>query len=798
MIQNYFKTAWRNIFRNKVFSAIEICSLSIGLCVCMLIILYTKDEISFDRFHTKQSRIYRVVQTMQVGQDHSDKLGITMAPLGPAYAQNIPSIEKFVRINETETIVKRGNELFNEKPLFVDPDFFNLFSFDLREGNRDAVLKELYSVVLSADYAKKYFGLEDPMGKTIQIKLFDDFENFTVTGVSENAPQNSSIRFSFLLPLEYYLKNNQHDGWIGGSYNTFLLIKPLADTGLLVRQMQSIFDLHTHDQIAHLKKEQGISVKVIQGIQPIRAIHLDTSMGTGNGLDGGSDRSYSYLLTGIAVFILIIACINFINLAVSQSLKRSKEIGVRKVMGGKRKQLMAQFLSESFLVTLIAFVSAVILTSLVLPVFNDLSNKKLSLSYLADTNLYLGYLLLLLLTSFISGFYPALVLSGFQPVKVLYSKQKLMGRNYFTRGLIVLQFALAIFLIIGAISVSSQLNYLAKMDLRYDPKNLVRIDLPFNNNNNNLISLVKQELAKDPSILHVSARNRGRAITGVKAEGKEIEIDENRIDENFFPTFNIPLISGRNFSPSSPFDSSHSVIVNESFINKAGWNPRQALGKQIHSMEGKEIYTIIGVIRDYHFLSLKEKISPQFFTMSNVEPLGQIWVKINGEQIPKTLASVEKVLRKFSPFYPYQFQFMEDINAKNYEDERRWREIISIASVLFIFISCIGLLGLVMLSVEQRTKEIGIRKVLGAAVGGIVLLISREFLTIVCLSFIIAAPLGYLAVNNWLQNFAYRMNISWTIFALAGFLILAVASMTLGFQAFRAAIANPAKSLRNE
>jgi putative ABC transport system permease protein len=295
MFQNYFKTAWRNIFRNRVFSAIEICSLSIGLSVCMLIILYTKDEISFDRFHTKQSRIYRVVQTMQVGQDHSDKMGITMAPLGPVYAQNIPSIEKFVRINEFETTVKRGNELFTEKPLFVDPDFFNIFSFDLRKGNADAVLSDLYSVVLSADYAKKYFGSEDPIGKTIQIKLFDDFENFTVTGVSENAPKNSSIQFSFLLPIEYYLRNNQHDGWIGGSYNTFLLTKPLADTALLVRQMQSIFDLHTHDQIAQAKKEQGIFLKVIQGIQPLRAIHLDTSMGTDNGLDGGSDRTYSYL-----------------------------------------------------------------------------------------------------------------------------------------------------------------------------------------------------------------------------------------------------------------------------------------------------------------------------------------------------------------------------------------------------------------------------------------------------------------------------------------------------------------------
>ncbi|MFI5154339.1 MAG: ABC transporter permease [Chitinophagales bacterium] len=798
MFQNYFKTAWRNILRNRIFSIIEISSLSIGLTVCMLILLYTKDEISFDRFHQNKSRIYRIVQTMQVGQDHSDKMGITMDPLGPAYAKDIPSIEKFVRINEFETTVKIGNQLFTEKPLFVDPDFFNVFSFTLIKGKADAVLRDLYSVVLSADYAKKYFGSGDPVGKTIQIKLFEDFENFTVSGVSENAPQNSSIRFDFLLPLEYYNRNNLHDGWIGGSVNTFLLVRPKTDTGMLVRQMQSIFDQHTSDQIAQARKAQGISIRVIQGIQPITAIHLDSSIGTDNGIAGGSDRSYSYLLTGIAIFILIIACINFINLAVSQSLKRSKEIGVRKVMGGTRKQLMGQFLAESFVVSLIAFLFAIVMTALVLPIFNELANKKLSLSYLADANLYLGYLLLLLLTSFIAGFYPALVLSGFQPVKVLYSRQKLMGRNHFTRSLIVLQFALAIFLIIATIAVSGQLNYLSEKDLGYDSKNLVRIDLPFNKNNDNLIALLKQELLKDPAVLRVAARNRGRAITGVKAEGKEIEIDENAIDENFFPTFRIPIVAGRNFSAGSAFDSSQSVIVNESFIGKAGWSPGEAIGKQIHSMEGKEIYTIIGVIRDYHFLTLKQKISPQFFSMRNEEKYGQIWVKINGDQIPRTLGKLEQTLKKLSPFYPFELKFMEDINTRNYEDERRWKEIISIASALFIFISCVGLLGLVMLSVEQRTKEIGIRKVLGAAVARIVFLICREFLAIVSLSFVIAAPAGYIAVKSWLQNFAYRMNITWTIFALAALLILTLASITLGLQAIRAAMANPAKSLRTD
>ena len=516
-------------------------------------------------------------------------------------------------------------------------------------------------------------------------------------------------------------------------------------------------------------------------------------------MSDGSKSAYSYILTCIAVFILIIACINFINLAVAQSLKRSKEIGIRKVVGGTRSQLIKQFLAESFLVSLIAFVMAIILTISILPFFNELANKKLSLSYLTDISLYAGYFLLLLITSFIAGFYPSLVLSAFQPVKVLYGRQKMMGKNLLTKGLIVLQFALAIFLIIGTIAVNHQVKYLLHKDLGYNSSNLVLLQLPYSKSSDRLPALFKNELAGQKNILSIAARNSGRSISGVTANGKNLVIENNKIDNKYLPTFKIPIIAGRNFSPDYPSDSNNSVIVNETFVKEAGWKLTTAVGQTIHTMdERKKPFTIIGVIKDYHFTSLKEKITPELFSMDPNQNYGQVWVKISPNDVPQTLALLETTYKKLVPFFPYSYDFMDDLNAKNYETEAKWKQIISIASGLFIFISCIGLLGLVMLSIEQRTKEIGIRKVLGAAVSRIIMLVSKEFIVLISIAFVIAIPVGYYFIHKWLQDFAYRISIGWWMFALAGALVIIVALVTMSFQAIKAAIANPVKSLRTE
>ena len=798
MIKNYFKTAFRNLWRNKIFSIIKILGLSIGLTVCMLIFLYTKDEISYDQFHENKAQIFRIVQTWRFAQNPPQDMGITTAIVGETFAKEIPEVQQYVRINGEAVTVKKKNNVFTENPMFVEDNFFSVFTFPLLRGNKKTALKDLHSVVLSKNMAIKYFGTEDVIGETMQIKRGDEFENYTITAIAENPPQNSTIKADIFLSIKNDLRSPGND-WLGGNLNTFLLLSPQANVQMVESKMQMIFDKNTKDFLAKAKKEQGASLKIKLALQPLTDIHLSKRTGPDNGMTGGSKAAYSYILTCIAIFILIIACINFINLAVAQSLKRSKEIGIRKVIGGTRSQLIKQFLTESFLVSLIAFAIGFFLTIMLLPLFNELANKKLSLLYLSDAYLYIGYFLLLLITSFIAGFYPSLVLSAFQPVKVLYGRQKMMGRNLLTKGLIVFQFALAIFLIISTIAVNRQLNYLLHTDLGYDAKNLVRLDLPNSNASDKLPALFKNELANQRNILSVAARNSGRTISGAKANGKNIMIEFNKIDDKYLPAFKIPIIAGRNFSLNYPADSMNSVIVNESFVKEAGWKISNAVGETINFMDEKNRpATIVGVIKDYHFTSLKEKITPELFSMDSTSSYGQVWVKIDPNDIPQTLALLESTYKKLVPLFPYSYQFMDDINAKNYETESKWKQIISIASGLFIFISCIGLLGLVMLAIEQRTKEIGIRKVLGAAASRIMMLVSKEFIVLILIAFVVSTPVGYYFIHKWLQDFAYRINISWWMFPLAGVSVIIIALITLSYMAIKAAIANPVKSLRTE
>jgi ABC-type antimicrobial peptide transport system permease subunit len=409
----------------------------------------------------------------------------------------------------------------------------------------------------------------------------------------------------------------------------------------------------------------------------------------------------------------------------------------------------------------------------------------------------LHYFLLLLVTSFVAGFYPSLVLSAFRPVAVLTNKQKLTGRNYLTKGLIVLQFALTIFLIIGTIAVYSQLHFLSHADLGYDNKNLVRIDIPISSASDRIPALFEQELLHQPGIIAAAGKNGGRSISGVKANGKDIGIENNKIDEPFFSTFRIPLLAGRGFSPSMASDSSRSAIVNESLAKEAGWTNQEALGKIITVEENKPL-TIVGVIRDYHYTSLKEKIMPELFTMDPRFNFGEVWIRIDPSDLPRTLTLLQATFRKLVPYFPYVYQFMDDLNAKNYETENKWKQIISIASLLFIFISCIGLFGLVILSIEQRSKEIGIRKVLGAAISRILVLVAKDFLVLIALAFLVAAPVGYYFIHLWLEDFAYKTRISWWFFAGPGLLVFCVALATILFRALRAAMANPVMSLRTE
>lgn len=795
MLKNHLTIAWRNLLRNKTFSGIKILSLAIGLTVCMLIFLYIKDEISYDQFHENKASLFRVTQHIDNGSGEPWTIGATTSVAGKAYAGEIPGIKEFVRVVGQPAIAKRDKDVLAENPLFVDDNFFDVFTFPIIKGNKIAPLKDIHSVVISRDMEKKYFAGKNAVGENLELKIKDEFVTFTVAAVAENFPQNSTLAAGILLPYAYYEIGNRSTGWMGGNLTTFLLLSPQANVQTVTKKMQAVFDKNTSERIAKAKKEQNVTIKITVGLQSISDIYLDTEVG--GRMAAGSNPVYSYVLGSIAVFILLIGCFNFINLAIAQSLKRSKEIGIRKVAGSTRWQLVKQFLSESFLVSFIAFLFAIGLTFALLPFFNELANKKLSISYLTGWQLYAAFILLLLITSFIAGFYPSMVLSAFKPVLVLKSKQKLSGKNYFTKSLIVVQFALAICLITGTIIINSQFNFLLHTDPGYDSRNIVRIDLPPGRESDQLTSLFKNELKGQADVISVAAKSGGRMITGVKANGKNIEIGYNKIDDQFLPTFNIQVIAGRNFSPAHPSDSFHALIVNESFVEQAGWKPAASIGKMVTGMEGSsQPFAIVGVIKDIHFSSVKEKIVPEVYTMDSVFNYGQVWVKINASNIPQTVSTLENAFKKLVPYYPYSYQFMDDINARNYEAEAQWKKIITIASVLFAFISCIGLFGLVMLSVEQRTKEIGIRKVLGAAVSTIVLLIIKEFVVLISLAFVIALPVAWYFADKWMQNFPYRADMEWWMFVLPLILIMGTALITMSFRSIKAAITSPVKSLK--
>jgi putative ABC transport system permease protein len=804
MLKNYFLIAWRNLWQHRILSAIKILGLSLGLMVCVLIFLFTKDELSYDRFHENSNNIYRIIQHFEIGKERNQTIGTTNAILGQTFQKEIPGIGACTHVNGNQVTIKTERGVFNEFPLFVDDNFYSVFSYSLLAGNREKVLRDPYSIVISEEMAGKYFpdeiskGTDALIGKTLQIKINEEFENFRIAGIAANPPQNSSLRPSLLIPFVQYEKYNDNKEWFGGSVNTFLLISPGLDMRSLVGKMQALYNQNTKDQLDKIRREEKMDIRVSLGLQPLTDIHLSTKAGPDNGMEDGSKPAYAYILNFIAVFILLIACINFINLSVAQSLKRSKEIGIRKVVGGTRRQLIKQFFAESFLYSLIAFVFGLFLSYIALPLFNEMANKKLSLSYLSDGYFYAGLVLLLLVTAFIAGLYPSIVLSSFQPVKVLYEKIKFSGRHYFTRGLIVLQFSLSILLIIGALTIRRQMNFLSNADLGYEPKELIRIDLPVRKSSDALPTLFKEEFRSRPDILKVAARNAGYNESSVKIGDRNIPVQKTRVDEAFFPTFEVSLLAGRNFSAAIPSDIMNGVLINESLAREAGWDLNSSLGKTMSYLNNGRLVTVIGVVKDFHYSSLKEKIWPSVYTMDSNFNYGQLWIKIRAGDVTKTMAGIQATFRKILPYYPFSYQFMEEINASHYKSEEKWKQIIETSSALFIFISCMGLLGLVMLTVTNRTKEIGIRKVLGAALMRIVLLISGEFFFLILISFLVAVPLGYYGANKWLQDFAYRTSLSWWIFAWAGLLTLLVAMITISFQAIRAAIANPVKSLRSE
>jgi putative ABC transport system permease protein len=795
MIRNYLLVSFRNLWRNKVFSFINVIGLSVGIACCMLIFLYTKDEVSFDRFHAKKDQLFRITSSMTAPDGRVNKTGNTGMMPGPAFKNNIPEIIDYVRVQSSSFTVRVNNQVFEQEALNVDDNFFSVFSFPLIKGNPATALKDLHSIVLSEDVAKKYFGNKNPVGQLLEMKTGENFEPFVVSGVAKRTPQNSSIQIQLLVPMKFEQSRHNDTEWINFFLNTFVVLKEGADQNKVQSAFENIYQHDAAEQLKAAKEKYGFKDVIRFQLQPMLDMHLSKDFPADNGLKNASNPIYSYLLTGISILILFIACINFINLTVARSLKRAKEIGIRKVIGGQRKQLILQFLGESFMLCFISFLLAILLVELTLPLFNTLANKALSFTYLLDAKLIVGYIGLFIITGLLAGFYPALVLSGFNPVQTLYGRQHFSGKNYLSKGMVVFQFTLASILIISTIIIYSQFNYLMKFDLGYNDKNVAIVNV--GRIDNEIFQLFSNELKKNPAIEKVAADQGGRWGTIARINGEaDAQFDFKYIDHNYFPLLEIPIVLGRNFSPELASDTAEAAIVNESFVKMAGW--KNPIGEKIDFFYNNKKFTVIGVIKDYHHVSLMEKIQPQVFTTNPMYRYSDVYIKLKEGNSVSAKTTIASTFKKLFPVQPYSYNSMDLRNAEQYEREAKWKQIISFSAILTIFISCIGLFGLATLSAEKRIKEIGIRKVLGASVTKITQTLTIDFLKLVLISTFIAIPLAWWAMNKWLENYPHRVGINWWTFGLTALLVTLIALCTISSQAIRAAMANPVRSLKTE
>ena len=799
MFRNYLKIAVRHLLTNHVFSFINIAGLSLGLAAVLFIALFVQDEVSYDRIHERGNRLYRIVQ-QTIGSDGNESVtGATGIPQGPTFAKELPDAETFCRTQGYEMLFRKGSEGIYRKVMYVDTSFFKLFSFNLIAGNAHTLLNDSRSVVLTDETATNYFGTTDVLGKLIEIDAGGNFESYKVTGVVKTPPINSSIRFDVLRPFVASLPPNRKDwnenGWADGFLNTFLLLRSGADPAKAERTMAIVFAEYAGPQLALARKEFG-PFKSMYHLQQFTAMHLDTRYELSNGLASGSSSVYSYL-SGIAGLILLIAGINFVNLTLARSLHRGKEIGVRKASGSTRAQLIGQFLGESLLLTLLAFVPAVLLVYLLLPQFAELTNKSLQIGFLITPRTIGLFVGLIALVALLAGGYPALVLSGFNPVQTLYGRLRLGGRNYLGKSLVVLQFTIAIFLLIGTAVLHGQFQYIQTANVGYETANRVRVYIPWGREQRG--ELLQTALRNQPGIQLVTRRAGGAHFSTFRVRNEPIKSAIERIDDQYLKFLNVSVVQGRALSYANPADTVSSILVNETFVRKFLSATQHPIGQVVDADdEHKTPLTVVGVVRDYQYGSLRDKLEPVLWRVGKPEQMNQVYAKLDPAHTQKALQTIGQNYKKLIPFQPFSYEFTEDDRLEKYADDARWKQIITYSSLLAILISALGLFGLVSLTIEQRTKEIGIRKVLGANVTEITRLLSANFLKLIGIACLIAMPIGWYTARQWLNTFVFRMEFGWWIFALTGAFILFVALLTISVQAVKVALTNPVKSLRSE
>jgi putative ABC transport system permease protein len=802
MFKNYFKTAIRNFRKNKIFSFINIIGLAIGLTCFVLIAVFVYDELNYDTYAANAKDIYRVNLNVTGNGDVAVYPAVDFA-VGPGMKAAFPEIKDFTRMAPATDFVKYDNKQFKEDKLaFTDQNFLQIYSIPLIEGSDKDALVQPNTVVISKAFAKKYFGYADAVGKSLVIGLHNAV--YKITGVFDKVPDNSHFHFDAFLSMNTW--HVEHPTWSNLGENTYLLLNKNVDPKKLEAKFPQLVAKYVVPEVQH---DMGVSLAEAQksvntfvfALQPLLDLHLYAH--TKYEIEPGGDIQYVYIFSVLAMFILLLACVNFTNLSIARSVKRAKEVGVRKVMGSAKSQLIKQFLSESVLMSFCAMLIAIILIIVLLPYFNQLSGKTITVSYLLNYKFILALIALIVFVGIVAGIYPAFFLSSFNPAKVLKSSAITSSRkNILRSGLIVFQFFVSTALIIATIIVYQQLNYMQNKKLGYDKEQV--LFLPDGRLMGQNQDAFKQQVLQDSRVVDATIARSvpgddfmdGTEVHPVNENGNGTEIHMNiyHVDYDYVKTLGMDMKQGRYFSKDFGSDSS-AVVINESAVKELGWSKVNPVGKTI-VRSGQESFKVVGVVTDFNYASAKQKIAPLMMLLGN--NYGGLIIKIKTNDVTGFLNDLKAKWNSFNPQGPLSYTFLDDKFAALYANELRTQQIFSAFAIIAIIIAGLGLFGLSAFVIEQRTKEIGIRKVLGASVQNVLLLVSKEFLSLVVIAFVLSIPVTYWAMHKWLQNYAYRINISITVFIAAGIVALLIALITISFRAIKAALANPVKSLRTE
>ena len=796
MLKNYFKIAWRSLTKNKTFSLINIIGLTVGLTCCLLLVLYIQRQTSFDSFHKNKDRIVRVIMEYGFNGNKPEKGNWTSTYVLERFASVFPEVESGVKIWTSPNVIKYGNKVFMENNiLLADSTFFNVFSFPLISGNPAKALWNPNNIVLSETTAKKYFGNENPVGKTVLLGVKQS--PFLVTGIAKDCPDNSQLKFDIIVPFSS-LEATPGNGikYFNANYTTYLLLKNKNSIASLQKKIEPFMQ-------QELKNNKGVYINYY--LEPLTKIHLHSPY---DAIAPNVNIVYIYIISAVALLILLIACFTYINLSTVKSMERAKEVGIRKVAGAYKTQVFWQFITESFVLTIAAFLVSIVVTHWLLPLFNSFTQMQLTSANLLHPFVIISALALIISIALLAGSYPAFIVAKYQPVKVLKGSLKNTASGLWLRkSLLVFQFAISVFLVISTIIVQQQLSYIQHKKLGYDKEHVIVTQAT--RSMLNKMDLVKTELKTNPNIISISKASwepvevlSGGSIRRAEMpETAEMNINFGTIDEDYIPTCGLELVAGNNLSRQDILDANkdsnayYHVILNETLCKALGWkSPQEAIRQKI-LFEGSQ-GEVSGVVKDFHFASLHNPIAPLAFIPANWG--NTLLIKTSGNNLPQTINFIEKKYKELEPYYPFQYHFMDEDYQKLYASEMQTGKVFNLFSLIAVLLACLGLFGLSAYDIRQRTKEIGIRKVLGASVKQITLLLSGSTIKLVLLAIVIASPVAWWLGNKWLQGFAYRINISWWMFAAAAVTVIAVALITVSFQSIKAATANPAKSIKTE